>query len=294
MHRHARRARREVLQQRVGRERVRVGQQDRAARAREVLHPDDGDRCPRAPTPSRGTSARGRRRATRPTPRRPCRSSCSAPQPSTPPAPQPTSAPGRSASCTPSSVASGSSMCPPEANSTTRSAGAPSSAGAGRLRGLDRADARVLVRRDAGADADAHALSPYSGATSAPTGAREAPRHTAPRGAAGDRDLRSDGNRQDRRRGRAGGAAARRGGGSGRDLGRRAAGLRGARAADRRRERGRAGGAGAPARVVPAGRRDASAPASTRRSRTRRSTARWRPGGGRSSSAARASTCAPR
>ena len=105
------RARREVLQQRVGREGERVGQQDRAARAGQVLHPHDGDHVVLHGGRRVERAARCRRRATPPTRRPPCRSSCSAPQPSTPPAPQPTSAAGRSASWTPSSVASGSLRC---------------------------------------------------------------------------------------------------------------------------------------------------------------------------------------
>ena len=63
---------------------------------------------------------------------------------------------------------------------------------------------------------------------------------------------------------------------------------------DRRRGRRGAGAAGAPPDRLRARHADASRSASTCRWRTRRSTPRWQRGGGRSWSAAPASTCAPR
>ena len=108
----------------------------------------------------------------------------------------------------------------------------------------------------------------------------------------GPRHIRADRGRQDRRRDRACGPAARARGGPGGDLLRRAAGLRGPRDADRRRERRasrrrlehRLVGFVPVDRAVLGRRLHASW-------RTRRSTRRWRRGGGRSSSAAPASTC---
>ena len=90
-----------------------------------------------------------------------------------------------------------------------------------------------------------------------------------------------------------GGAAAGAGRGPGGDHLRRAAGLRGARDPDRGRDRRGAGAARAPAGRVRAGHRATSRSATTCRSPTRRSTRRWRRGGGRSWSAAPGSTCGP-
>ena len=109
------------------------------------------------------------------------------------------------------------------------------------------------------------------------------------------RAVRADGRGQDGRRDRAGAIAALARGGSRRDLGRRPAGLpRAVGASPARRRQAEQARARAPADRLPPGHGDVLAPASSPRWRTRRSTPRWRRGGGRSWSAARASTCGPR
>ena len=108
----------------------------------------------------------------------------------------------RAPRATPSSVASGAARCAPDANTNARSAGAPPSAGA-------RPRARLDRRRPAG---PRPCESPLPMRT--PTVRTILPRRMARRDTAAvrrrDRDLRADGHRQDRRRGRARRAAARR------------------------------------------------------------------------------------
>ena len=140
-------------------ERARVGEQDHAPAAPvELRHA--GERAAalaRSPRPARGrrsrvppprfaaqTDDRGavldlarRRRSRRPRRSRPARS-------------------GSSASCTASSVASGAARCAPEANTTARSHVRPPSPPRAAAPASMRAGARIGVRREAGADADAH------------------------------------------------------------------------------------------------------------------------------------------
>ena len=112
----------EEAQDGVGGEGERVGEQDRAGGALEVGQARTARPSPRrAPRPSRGTAAPRRRRARRPTPTRRCPSRPRARRRSRRRRRSRSASSGSSISWTASSVASGAARCAPEANTTTRS-----------------------------------------------------------------------------------------------------------------------------------------------------------------------------
>ena len=124
--RHGGRSLGQELEDGVGRERRRVGEQDHARRRRRGRASRPARRCPpRAPRPGRGTSSPTPRRGGRPRPTPRCPARPRGAPPITPPAAQPASAAGDSASWTASSTASGAARCVPDANTMARSHDSP-------------------------------------------------------------------------------------------------------------------------------------------------------------------------